>query len=142
MKIIFTTLKQVIDKLKDFISSSLTNEEKLAEIHSYFTRITEVLLTDNKPDNDRVLDRVLSLDRRMDRWDKDETKIENMNKLIEDVTRINTEVSRKFYRQNLQSNKEIMDVYKKFWIPCPGYPVLMGAPLIKTSDLVNCMYGR
>jgi len=142
LKIIFTTLKQVIDKLKDFISSSLTNEEKLAEIHSYFTRITEVLLTDNKPDNDRVLDRVLSLDRRMDRWDKDETKIENMNKLIEDVTRINTEVSRKFYRQNLQSNKEIMDVYKKFWIPCPGYPVLMGAPLIKTSDLVNCMYGR
>ena len=101
-----------------------------------------MLLTDNKPDNDRVLDRVLSLDRRMDRWDKDETKMENMNKLIEDVTRINTEVSRKFYRQNLQSNKEIMDVYKKFWIPCPGYPVLMGAPLIKTSDLVNCMYGR
>lgn len=85
-------MRQIVDKLKGFISSALTNEEKLGEIHSYFTRITEALLTENKPENSKLLDRVLSLDRRMDRWDKDAAQLENMNKLIDDVTRVNTEV--------------------------------------------------
>ena len=65
----FNWLK-IISKLKDFIDGSLTNEEKLSEFNSLLTRITEVLVLDRPGTNDQLLSRVLSLDRRMDRWDQ------------------------------------------------------------------------
>jgi len=72
---------QIISKLKDFIDGSLTNEEKLTEFNSLLTRITEVLVIDRPGSNDKLLSRVLSLDRRMDRWDQDKNTLKNLNEI-------------------------------------------------------------
>jgi len=93
---------QIISKLKDFIDGSLTNEEKLTEFNSLLTRITEVLVIDRPGSNDKLLSRVLSLDRRMDRWDQDKNTLKNLNEIVDEVSRKNTELDSVVHRQSEQ----------------------------------------
>ena len=99
-------LTQIISKLKDFIDGSLTNEEKLTEFNSLLTRITEVLVIDRPGSNDKLLSRVLSLDRRMDRWDQDKNTLKNLNEIVDEVSRKNTEVSLVLFLRALLPNNE------------------------------------
>ncbi|CAG5086697.1 Oidioi.mRNA.OKI2018_I69.PAR.g11323.t1.cds [Oikopleura dioica] len=98
-------LSNVVNQLKDFIASSVENELQLVELNDHLSKIANSLL--EKPANvkeepeierDLMLDKVLSIDRKVSHWMESKTKekeCEALNQLVVEVTEKNNELDQK-----------------------------------------------
>ena len=72
-------LSSVVNQLKGFIASSVENELQLSELNEHLTKITNSLLekepvSELEIERDLVLDKVLSIDRKVSHWMESKTK--------------------------------------------------------------------
>lgn len=72
-------LSSVVNQLKGFIASSVENELQLSELNEHLTKIANTLLEQEpvrepEMERDLVLDKVLSIDRKVSHWMESKTK--------------------------------------------------------------------
>jgi len=96
-------LSSVVNQLKGFIASSVENELQLSELNEHLTKIANSLLEQEpvrepEMERDLVLDKVLSIDRKVSHWMESKTKekeCEALNQLVVEVTEKNNELDQK-----------------------------------------------